>query len=300
MLCFFKYFMFAADNLNRLLLLFGKQEMKILLVLLPAGISFYTFESISYNVDIYFGRAKPASAWVRQRFESERPRGAWLLDAAQAGAAGPERVRLLHHPVSASRRRADHPLPGPGAAIARAYSHGAEVWSRNLLLRSGIGQEDLDRQPRRASWPTRPLPLGRCTGSTPGTACSATRFRFTSTSPVIPTWRSGLASCSASSSRRTSTHRTSRRASRNSGGAGTSRCRPGCAITFTSPGRQPQGRGPDVSQSHRRDVARRFLARGLLEFSGVGRDLRRVAGAGTSPGKIEHLLAGSCVHRAWR
>jgi len=70
MLCFFKYFMFAASNLNRLLLLFGKQEMNILLVLLPAGISFYTFESISYNVDIYFGRAKPASAWVARAHKS--------------------------------------------------------------------------------------------------------------------------------------------------------------------------------------------------------------------------------------
>jgi alginate O-acetyltransferase complex protein AlgI len=69
MLCFFKYFMFAADNLNRMLLLFGKEGMNIPLVLLPAGISFYTFESISYNVDIYFGRAKPASVWVARARE---------------------------------------------------------------------------------------------------------------------------------------------------------------------------------------------------------------------------------------
>src|SRR5207244_3457053 len=31
----------------------------------PAGISFYTFESISYNLDIYFGRTRPAIYWVR-------------------------------------------------------------------------------------------------------------------------------------------------------------------------------------------------------------------------------------------
>ncbi len=74
MLCFFKYFMFAAENLNRMLALFGSQEMEILLVLLPAGISFYTFESISYNLDIYYGRARPASVWVRQRYlEENRP-----------------------------------------------------------------------------------------------------------------------------------------------------------------------------------------------------------------------------------
>jgi alginate O-acetyltransferase complex protein AlgI len=79
MLGFFKYFMFAAENLNRLFVLFGKEEMSILLVLLPAGISFYTFESISYNVDIYLGRAKPASVWVYRAYEAtgRAPRGFW-------------------------------------------------------------------------------------------------------------------------------------------------------------------------------------------------------------------------------
>jgi alginate O-acetyltransferase complex protein AlgI len=67
MLCFFKYFMFAEANLNALLVSLGKNGFDIIVVLLPAGISFYTFESISYNVDIYFGRAKPAIAWIEQR-----------------------------------------------------------------------------------------------------------------------------------------------------------------------------------------------------------------------------------------
>jgi alginate O-acetyltransferase complex protein AlgI len=66
MLCFFKYFMFAADNVNRLLSAMGRAEFDVLTVLLPAGISFYTFESISYNLDIYHGRAKPASVWIER------------------------------------------------------------------------------------------------------------------------------------------------------------------------------------------------------------------------------------------
>ncbi|HXX94899.1 MAG TPA: MBOAT family protein [Planctomycetota bacterium] len=66
MLSFFKYFMFAADNLNRLLQAAGRSPFEVLVVLLPAGISFYTFESISYNLDIYHGRAKPASLWVER------------------------------------------------------------------------------------------------------------------------------------------------------------------------------------------------------------------------------------------
>ena len=38
-----------------------------MLVLLPAGVSFYTFESISYNLDIYFGAAKPAVVWLQHQ-----------------------------------------------------------------------------------------------------------------------------------------------------------------------------------------------------------------------------------------
>ncbi|HLY08577.1 MAG TPA: MBOAT family protein [Planctomycetota bacterium] len=72
MLCFFKYFMFAEENLNRLLAALGKPEVQVLTVLLPAGISFYTFESISYVLDIYYGRALPASVWV-ERLEGSAP-----------------------------------------------------------------------------------------------------------------------------------------------------------------------------------------------------------------------------------
>ncbi len=64
MLGFFKFFMFAQENVNALLGAVGQQPTEILLVLLPAGISFYVFESISYNLDICFGHARPASVWV--------------------------------------------------------------------------------------------------------------------------------------------------------------------------------------------------------------------------------------------
>jgi alginate O-acetyltransferase complex protein AlgI len=76
MLCFFKYFLFAQENLNRLLLLFGEEGFETIRVLLPVGISFYTFESISYNVDIYKGRARPASVWIDDilRAEGRPPR----------------------------------------------------------------------------------------------------------------------------------------------------------------------------------------------------------------------------------
>lgn len=59
LLFFFKYFNFAAENLN---LLFGQigiqQDIPLMNFLLPVGISFYTFQTLSYTIDVYFGRQK--------------------------------------------------------------------------------------------------------------------------------------------------------------------------------------------------------------------------------------------------
>ena len=54
---FFKYFNFFASNLHGLLSLAGiPAEPFILRVLLPVGISFYTFQALSYTIDVYRGR----------------------------------------------------------------------------------------------------------------------------------------------------------------------------------------------------------------------------------------------------
>lgn len=50
-LCYFKYFNFIIDNINSLL----KADIQNVNVVLPIGISFYTFQSISYIVDLYRG-----------------------------------------------------------------------------------------------------------------------------------------------------------------------------------------------------------------------------------------------------
>ncbi|MGD0125974.1 MAG: MBOAT family O-acyltransferase [Terriglobia bacterium] len=57
---FFKYYMFSAESLNSLLQLVGMSTFRILRVTLPIGISFYTFHSLSYVIDVYRGHAKPA------------------------------------------------------------------------------------------------------------------------------------------------------------------------------------------------------------------------------------------------
>jgi len=60
LLGYFKYGVFAQENANGLLHLFGQQGFRILQITLPIGISFYTFQTISYTVDVYRGAAPPA------------------------------------------------------------------------------------------------------------------------------------------------------------------------------------------------------------------------------------------------
>ncbi len=53
-LCFFKYFNFFAESLQNMADIFGwKLDMPTLQLILPVGISFYTFQSLSYTIDVY-------------------------------------------------------------------------------------------------------------------------------------------------------------------------------------------------------------------------------------------------------
>jgi len=63
LLGFFKYYMFAAETLNRLLLAVGAEPFRVLQVVLPIGISFYTFHSLTYILDLYRGHATPAKSF---------------------------------------------------------------------------------------------------------------------------------------------------------------------------------------------------------------------------------------------
>lgn len=60
LLGFFKYYNFFVDSFVDLFELFGiALNRGTLVILLPVGISFYTFQTLSYSIDIYRGRLKP-------------------------------------------------------------------------------------------------------------------------------------------------------------------------------------------------------------------------------------------------
>ncbi len=57
---FFKYYNFFVDNLIESFRLFGKElEIGTLKIILPVGISFYTFQTMSYTIDVYRQKLKP-------------------------------------------------------------------------------------------------------------------------------------------------------------------------------------------------------------------------------------------------
>lgn len=61
LLGFFKYFNFSLENYNSLMTALGLSAWQwetVLRVTLPLGISFYTFQSMSYTIDVYRGEAR--------------------------------------------------------------------------------------------------------------------------------------------------------------------------------------------------------------------------------------------------
>jgi len=60
---FFKYYNFFAESLIQLLSVFNIPIAPYTIeIILPAGISFYTFQTMSYSIDVYRGRQKPAKS----------------------------------------------------------------------------------------------------------------------------------------------------------------------------------------------------------------------------------------------
>lgn len=59
-LAVFKYFGFFVNSMVDFLELFGfKPDLPILSIVLPVGISFYTFQTLSYTIDVYKKEIQP-------------------------------------------------------------------------------------------------------------------------------------------------------------------------------------------------------------------------------------------------
>jgi alginate O-acetyltransferase complex protein AlgI len=67
LLGFFKYYNFGAENIDALARWMSLPDLRLdaaLRVTLPLGISFYTFQSMSYTIDVYRGVAQPIRSFI--------------------------------------------------------------------------------------------------------------------------------------------------------------------------------------------------------------------------------------------
>ena len=64
-LFFFKYANFIIENINCLLNFLKYDSLKTFDILLPVGISFYTFQALSYSIDVYRGDVKVEKSFIK-------------------------------------------------------------------------------------------------------------------------------------------------------------------------------------------------------------------------------------------
>jgi alginate O-acetyltransferase complex protein AlgI len=62
LLGFFKYADFGIDQINQMMYTVNLEQIPYLDLVLPIGISFYTFQTISYIVDVYRGKLEPSKS----------------------------------------------------------------------------------------------------------------------------------------------------------------------------------------------------------------------------------------------
>lgn len=64
LLAYFKYANFFLWNWNQMV----QGNFQPLDIILPVGISFYTFQSVSYMIDVYKGKVQPTATWIEYAF----------------------------------------------------------------------------------------------------------------------------------------------------------------------------------------------------------------------------------------
>jgi alginate O-acetyltransferase complex protein AlgI len=121
---FFKYFMFVQSNVNQVLAWTGAGPLSVWSIVLPVGISFYTFQALSYSVDVYRGDAPPARS---------------LADFACFIALFPQLIAgpiIRYHTVAAQLIRRSHTL--------ERFASGATLFvlgfAKKILLANPLGR----------------------------------------------------------------------------------------------------------------------------------------------------------------
>ena len=194
----FKYYAFFVTDVGDVLdsIALG-MPLPLLTVALPIGVSFFTFQAITYVVDVKRGDAEPAS----------------LIDAAVY-------LSFFPHLVAGPIVRASEFLPQ--LKLPRD-PHRVAVGAGLTLIALGLVKKVLiaDTLAREVVDPMFGVPAGLLRPRRDPRGATPTRRRSTATSPATPTSRSGSRCCSGSSSRRTSTAPTGRPGFATSGAAGT-------------------------------------------------------------------------------
>jgi alginate O-acetyltransferase complex protein AlgI len=154
LLLYFKYANFGLEQLNALLALAGRGPLVWTRVALPIGISFFTFQKISYLMDVFRGTARPAANFgryllfialfpqliagpivryhdVAAQLESRRTDAENRLAGAWRLALGLAKKCLLANPLALLADQAFGAAPGTlgaGAAWAGLYAYALQIY----------------------------------------------------------------------------------------------------------------------------------------------------------------------------
>ena len=122
---FFKYYGFFLGSLSDLLGTLGlERDLPVMQIILPVGISFFTFQGISYVVDVYRGEVEPAKSpldlflyisFFPQLVAGPIVRAAWFLpqlDKTPVLTRGAVSFGTLSDPARAGQENGNRELPG--------------------------------------------------------------------------------------------------------------------------------------------------------------------------------------------
>lgn len=192
LLGYFKYYSFAGDTLAAL---FGRQVLPVRDIALPLGISFYTFQAMSYVIDLYRGKTQLQKSWFLM---------ALYISFFPQLVAGPI-VRYTEIEAQLQNR----------CVTVQDFSYGVKRFLYGMAKKVILANCFAAVPMKFLGW-LLPLSAHRW----PGSARCIIHCRFIMIFRAIPIWQSASAQCLALPSRKTSIIPIFPAVSANSGGVG--------------------------------------------------------------------------------